>query len=126
MFFSKKKNKSSIKEEPRTRAPTLTTILVGDGIVTREQVNLAYKKQITLTFRLKIGEVLVRLGFCTTSDVDTALQKQHEMRISENGIHEKNLEMVKSRICLLDKLMGDLDMITQEAQDIVKKPSGAQ
>ena len=112
-------------EGPNRKVPTLTTILVDDNVITQEQADIAHKHQSKLKIRLRIGEVLVRLGFCTTSDIDIALKKQCEISKTflENGIHKENIEMVKSRVDLLDELMHNLNAIAQEARAITKKPS---
>ena len=75
----------------------MASILIRNKVITRHQADIAYKTQLKLPVRLKIGEVLVRLGYCTTSDIDAGLKIQRDAHrtMVKNGILEKNIEIVK-------------------------------
>jgi len=56
------------------KKPTLSAILVDSGIVTNEQVDAAFQRQLA-TGRM-MGETLVELGFTTEENIGWALSKQ--------------------------------------------------
>ncbi|MCK5615388.1 hypothetical protein KAR91_76700 [Candidatus Pacearchaeota archaeon] len=103
---------------------TLVEILVSENIITRSQAETAHYKQIKHNksggVRLKIGEVLVRLGFCTVTDVDIGLKKQKDacLKESANNVHQENLKIVEDRLQSLDDLLDQLNNITIQARAI--------
>ncbi len=69
------------------------------GVVTREQVHEALQVQKGKTQKMKLGQVLIELGYCSQGDVDRALAGQAGMEfvdISKIRIPEETIDAIPS------------------------------
>jgi len=67
---------------PRNQWPALGTLLVRDGAVTAEQLELALQKQRVKPDR-RLGEILLEEGFVTPLAISRVLAEQHELEFVE-------------------------------------------
>ena len=80
--------------QTRSTRQTLASILVDGGIVTQEQVDAAFQRQLE-TGRM-IGETLVELGFTTEENIGWGLSKQLGIPYVDVQTGAADLELVRS------------------------------
>ncbi|TFH18980.1 MAG: hypothetical protein E4H03_14155, partial [Myxococcales bacterium] len=78
-------------EAARNPWPALGTLLVRDGAVTPEQLEIALLEK-RLKPELRLGEILVTNGFATRLQVTRVLAEQHELEFIELDIASIELE----------------------------------
>jgi type IV pilus assembly protein PilB len=69
-------------EAARNPWPALGTLLVRDGALTPEELDLALGSQLAAPER-RLGEILVEEGFCTRAQIARVLAEQHELEYLE-------------------------------------------
>jgi type IV pilus assembly protein PilB len=69
-------------EAARNPWPALGTLLVRDGALTPEELDLALGTQLAAPER-RLGEILVEEGFCTRAQIARVLAEQHELEYLE-------------------------------------------
>lgn len=79
--------------QTRSTRPTLSSILVNGGIVTQEQVDAAFQRQLE-TGRL-IGETLVELGYTSEENIGWGLSKQLDIPYVDIQTGAADLELVR-------------------------------
>ena len=103
---------------PEILVPRLGEVLVSEGLITNEQLNLALEKQKKITSSnnpVRIGEILVEQGYLSREDLDQAITRQilrfQQALVASNRTLEERVRARTGELEAAYRKLSELDVI---------------